>query len=307
MGRDLISNPVFNEAISVLEATVQTEAGFSARQALKEGDMESSDKAQILTYVMQIGLAALLKSKGVTPQAIIGYLVGEIAASVVAGALTAREGALIVCRRAVLYRRVMGRGTLVLVSRPFAEIKLELGKYTDIVAAIDSSPSSCIVSGLTDVVRDFSESWKGRGIKVIKVKTDVAFHSPLLNELAELLLERLAGSLKSKNPSVRLYSTSLVDPRGQDLRDAKYWTNNMINPVLLTQAVTAAASDNFKTFLEVSTHLVVAHSVEETLLSAGCEDSAVLATMNRGEPAESSILLSVASLHCVGVPVSWKN
>ena len=307
MGQDLILNPIFYEAISVMEGTVQTEAGFSALQALKDGDMESSDKVQILTYVMQIGLAALLKSKGVTPQAVIGHSVGEIAASVVADALTIREGALIVCRRAALYRRVMGRGTMVLVSRPFVEIQSELGERTDIVAAIDSSPSSCVVSGLTGIVNEFSESWKSRGIKVIKVKTDVAFHSPSLTELVKPLSESLAGSLEPKQPSMQLYSTSLTDPRGQDLRETKYWTNNMINPVLLTQAVTAAASDNYKVFLEVSTHPIVSHSVEETLLKAGFEDPVVLATMNRGKPAEPSILLSIASLHCAGIPISWKS
>ena len=307
MGQSLLSNPVFYEAIAPTEAIVQTEAGFSALQALKEGDIESSDKVQILTYVMQIGLAAVLKSKGVTPQAVIGHSVGEIAASVVANALTVGEGALIVCTRAALYRRVMGRGTMVLVSRPFAEIQSELGERTDVVAAIDSSPSSCVVSGLTDIVSEFAESWKGRGIKVIKVKTDVAFHSPSLDELVKPLSESLVKSLNPKPPSVKLYSTSLSDPRGQDLRDIGYWTNNMIKPVLLTQAVTAAASDGFRVFLEVSTHPIVSHSIEETLLNAGLEDSAILPTMNRGKPAGNSILLSIASLHCVGIPISWKS
>lgn len=307
MGKDLLTNPVFYEAISSIETIVQMEAGFSALHALKEGDIESSDKVQILTYVMQIGLAAVLKSNGVTPQAVIGHSVGEIAASVVADALTVREGALIVCRRAALYRRVMGRGAMVLVSRPFAEIHEELGERTDIVAAIDSSPSSCVVSGLTKVVGEFSESWKGRGIKVISVKTDIAFHSPSLDELVEPLTEGLAKALKPNFPSIKLYSTSLSDPSGQDLRDTKYWTNNMIKPVLLTQAVTAAASDGFQVFLEVSTHPIVSHSIEETLLSAGLENPAILPTMGRGKPAEQSLLLSIASLHCAGVPVSWKR
>ncbi len=306
MGQDLLSNPVFYEAIFTIEAIVQKEAGFSALKALKEGDIESSDKVQILTYVMQIGLAAVLKSKGVTPQAVIGHSVGEIAASVIADALTVGEGALIVCRRAALYRKVMGRGTMILVSRPFTEIQEELGDRTDIVAAIDSSPSSCVVSGLTDVVNEFAETWKGRSIKVIKVKTDIAFHSPSLDELVEPLSECLK-SLKPKSPSVKLYSTSLFDPRGQDLRDAKYWTNNMVKPVLLTQAVNAAASDDFKIFLEVSTHPIVSHSIEETLINAGHDDPAILPTMQRGKPAELSILRSIASLHCVGVPVSWKS
>ena len=307
MGQDLLSNPVFYDAISSAETVVQTEAGFSVLKALKEGDIESSDKVQILTYVMQIGLVAVLKSKGVTPQAVIGHSVGEIAAAVVANALTVKEGALIVCRRAALYRRVMGRGAMVLVSRPFAEMQSELGEGKDIVAAIDSSPSSCVVSGLSDVVGKFAEHGKDHGMKITKVKTDIAFHSPCLDELVEPLSNSLENSLEPRRPSLKLYSTSLSDPTSQDLRDTKYWINNMIKPVRLTQAITAAVADGFRIFLEVSTHPIIAHSIEETLLCTSPEDFAIFPTMKRGEPADLSILLSVASLHCVGVPVSWKN
>ena len=81
----------------------------------------------------------------------------------------------------------------------------------------------------------------------------------------------------------------------------------MIKPVLLTQAITAAASDDFRVFLEVSTHPIVSHSIEETLLNAGLEDYAVLPTLNRGNPTEHSVLFSIASLHCVGAPISWKS
>ena len=307
MGQNLLSNPVFCEAITSIETVVQIEAGFSVVQALKEGDIESSDKVQILTYVMQIGLVAVLKSKGISPEAVIGHSVGEIAAAVVADALTIREGALIVCKRSALYRRVMGRGAMVLVSLPFAEIQSELGEGNDIVAAIDSSPSSCVVSGLSDVVGKFAVDGKARGMKVAKVKTDIAFHSPSLNELVEPLSDSLANILEPRCPSLKLYSTSLCDPNSQNLRDTEYWTNNMIKPVLLTQAITAAAADGFKIFLEISTHPIVSHSIEETLLSTSLEECAVFPTMKRGEPAELSILHSVASLHCVGVPVSWKN
>ena len=307
MGQNLLSKAVFYDAVSSVETVVQTEAGFSVLKALKEGDIESSDKAQILTYVMQIGLVAVLKSKGVTPQAVIGHSVGEIAAAVVADALTVKEGALIVCRRATLYRRVMGRGAMALVSRPFAEMQSELGEGDDIVPAIDSSPSSCVVSGLSDVVCEFAEHGKDRGMKVTKVKTDIAFHSPSLNELVEPLSDSLANGLEPRRPSLKLYSTSLSDPTSQDLRDTKYWINNMIKPVRLTQAITAAVADGFRIFLEVSTHPIISHSIEETLLSTTPEDFAIFPTMKRGEPADLSILLSIASLHCVGVPVSWKN
>lgn len=158
VGEELLLSPVLLDAIEPIDPVVKTEAGFSALQALKEGDIRTSDKVQVLTYVIQISPAAVLKSKGATPQAVIGHSVGEIAASVVAGALTAKEGTLIISRRAALYRKVMGLGSMVLVSLPFADIQDELGGRHDIAAAIDSSTSSCVVSSAADVVTEFAET-----------------------------------------------------------------------------------------------------------------------------------------------------
>ncbi|KAI4126609.1 MAG: hypothetical protein LQ338_003659 [Usnochroma carphineum] len=307
MGRDMLLNVVFHEAVAAIDPTVMTEAGFSALQALELGDFQTSDRVQVLIYVMQIGLAAVLQSKGAAPQAVIGHSVGEIAASVVAGALTAKEGAIVVCRRAALYRKVMGLGTMLMVNRPYSDIQQELDNCPGITAAIDSSPSSCVVSGMADTVAKFTQSWKDGGIKVIQVKTDVAFHSPALDQLVEPLSKSLAKSLKPKSPSIKLYSTSLSNPRAQDLRGVRYWTNNMVKPVLLTQTVNAAIEDGFRVFMEVSSHPVVSHSIEETIINSGIEDYAVIPTMGRGKPAEKSILRSIAQLHCIGVPVSWKT
>ena len=307
MGQTLLDNPIFYEAILPAVPIVQAEAGFSLLQALKDGDIESTDKVQILTYVMQIGLTAVLKSNGVFPQAIIGHSVGEIAASVAAGALTVHEGAFIVSRRATLYRRVMGQGAMILVNEPFEEAQKELCDRGEVVVAIDASPSSCVVSGTAKVVNELAESLKARNVKVAKVKTDIAFHSPTLAGLVEPLTEGLVRKLKPKPPSVRLYSTSLTDPRGQNPRDAHYWTENMVGPVLLRQAVSAAAEDGFKVFLEVSTHPIIVQSIEETLIGAGVEEPAVIPTMNRGKQADRSILTAIAHVHCAGMPISWKS
>ncbi len=307
MGQELLSTAVFYETVASIDALVKTEVGFSALEALKNGDFDSSDKVQVLTYVMQIGLAAVLKSKGITPQAVIGHSSGEIAASVVAGTLTAEEGALVVCRRAVLYREVVGLGSMVLVNSPSAKIQEEIGAREDIAVAIDSSPSSCVVSGSIDIVTEFTETWKARGIKIFQVKSDIAFHSPVLNRLKEPLTQSLSNDIDPKAASIKLYSTSLLDPRAQDLRDVDYWINNMVHPVLLRQTINAAAEDGFRTSLEISSHPIVSHSINETLMDRETKDYAVIPTMFRGKPAEKSILSSIAQLHCHGASVSWKR
>ena len=307
MGRDLLHDPLFRQAVAAIDHIVESEMGFSAIQALNGGDFDDSDKVQVLTYTMQIGLSAVLRAKGLKPQAVIGHSVGEIAASVAAGALTADEGALLVCKRAKLYRQVMGLGSMILVNSQFSEIESELDGREDIVAAIDSSPSSCVVSGENSAVAEFDQSLKARGIKTFKVKTDVAFHSPMLKTLVSPLQAALADSLQPRSPVVKLYSSSDPDPRTECLRDIKYWTNNMINPVLLTSAVEAAAEDGLRLFLEVSSHPIVSQSISETLMEKGIEDFGVVSTMERKKPAKKSIQLGIAQLYCRGADIQWKK
>lgn len=307
MGQELLQSSVFYEAVAALDQIVQAEMGFSALTALGNGEFESSDKIQVLTYVMQIGLTAILRSKGLQPQAIIGHSVGEIAASVAAGALKLEEGALLVCRRAKLYQKVMGLGSMLLVNSPFSEIGQELSGRMDIVAAIDSSPSSCVVSGTADAVEKFKQILSARGVMTFQVKTDIAFHSPMLEQLIAPLYHDIKNSISPRSPGIMLYSTSDPNPRTNGLRDIKYWADNMVNPVLLSSAIEAAANDGLRLFLEVSTHPIISHSIRETLISKGIEDCSVISTMFRNKQAEKSILLSIAQLYCKGAEVNWRK
>jgi 6-methylsalicylic acid synthase len=307
MAKELINDPVFYSAVSSLDSIVQQEIGFSAIESLKTGNFESSSEIQVLTYIMQVGLAAVLRSKGLEPDAIIGHSVGEIAATVAAGSLTPEEGAIIVTRRAKLYARFAGTGGMILVNIPFPDMQQRLAGRSDVAPAIDSSPSSCVVSGEADALDQLIGDLKAEGIKAFRVKTDIAFHHPMLEALRADLVSSLTGALSPKAPSVRLYSTSLPDPRGDSPRDIDYWTSNMINPVRLTSAVGAALEDGSRIFLEVSSHPILAHSISETLMDKGVEDFAVANTMTRNKPANKTILHSIAQLHCRGANVNWKK
>ncbi|KAL1640659.1 Type I Iterative PKS [Diplodia intermedia] len=306
MGKELLQNPVFLQAIAPLDEIVQREVGYSAVEALRTGDFEHSDHIQVLTYVVQVGLSQVLRSKGVEPQAVIGHSVGEIAASVAAGCLTAEEGALVVTRRARLYAQVKGLGGMALVNLPFSDVAKELNGRRDIVPAIDSSPSSCVVSGETGPLAEYVESLKARSIKTFQVKTDVAFHCPMLEQLADPLAEALSKALNPRPAVVPLYSTSNAYPRADSLRNIDYWVNNMISPVWLTSAVNAAVEDGFRVFLEVSTHPIVTHSINETLAERDLADAATIGTMRRNAPAEKSVQHAVAQLWGKGSQVDFK-
>ena len=310
MGKELITNPIFRNATAPLDRIIKEEVGFSAFDLLQGGEFERSDVVQILTYVMHIGIAAILRSKGISPTAIIGHSVGEIAASVTAGCLTPEEGALITARRARLYAQVRGQGAMFMINLPFQQVASEVAGLPDVVAAIDSSPSSCVVSGKLDAVQEYAEDVKKRGIKAMQVKTDIAFHSEnMLSPLAAPLMEALVNDIKPRQPTTTLYSTSNPNTRSDGLRDANYWVNNMVNPVLLNSAVTAAVKDGFRLFLEVSSNPIVAHSINETLMDFGVNDDefAVIPTVQRNKPAETSIVQSVCALYTKGAKIDFKK
>ncbi|KAH7092165.1 hypothetical protein FB567DRAFT_434875 [Paraphoma chrysanthemicola] len=305
MGKKLLEDPIFYRTMAPLDHIVKQELGYSAIESLKSGVFEASDEIQVLTYLVQVGLGQLLMSKGTYPQAIIGHSVGEIAASVTAGCLTMEEGTLIVARRARLYAQVKGLGAMYLVNRPYSEVSAELTGINDVVAAIDSSPTSCIVSGAIVPLTTYIENLKSRGTRVFQVKTDIAFHSPMLDGQSKALEDDLSGAINPRHPEIKLYSTSQDDPRATVPRDCSYWVKNMISPVWLTSAVKAAVEDGHRIFLEVSTHPIVLQSVEEILEHTGLQDVVTIPTMRRGQPADRSILYAIAQLHIKGANIDF--
>jgi 6-methylsalicylic acid synthase len=305
MGRELLATePVFARVINELGPVFQDEIGFTPRRVLLDGELDTVDKVQTMIFAMQVGLAALWRAAGVEPAAVIGHSVGEIAAAVVAGALSPQDGARLVCRRSVLMREVAGKGAMALVGLPFAEVARRLAGRTDLVPAIAASPVSTVVAGDPDAVEEVIGTWPDDGITVRRVAADVASHSPHMAPLVDRLVTAVRD-LRPRPPAVPFYSTVLAQPRMTEPPGAGYWAKNLREPVRFADAVAAAAHDGFRAFLEVSPHPVVAHSVNETLEGAGIEDAFVGVTLRRDRPERLSLATAIAAAHVAGVPVGW--
>ncbi|KAI1122634.1 6-methylsalicylic acid synthase [Nemania abortiva] len=310
MGLELLQNPIFLRAIAELDGIVQKEAEFSAIEALRTGDFETADRVQILTYIIQIGLYDVLVSQGLAAQAVIGHSVGEIAASVVAGCLTREEGLLLVARRARLYAQLRNEisGAMSLVNMPYSVVAEELRGREDLVVAIDSSPSTCVVSGEAQSVAKYVEGLKARNIRTFRVNTDVPFHSPMLKPYMKALEEALDGALSPQRSALPVYSTSNADPRTMVPRDIEYWQTNTVCSVLLKSAVNAAAEDGYRIFIEVSAHPIVLNSVDDTMLDRGLtdEDFTTIPVMKRDSPALISINKAVANAYTAGARINFE-
>lgn len=211
MGSELLaSEPAFAAVIDEIDPVFQAELGFSAREALSTGALGTTDRVQALTFAIQAGIAALLTERGITPAAIIGHSVGEVAACVAAGVFDLVHGAKVACYRARGFRGVAGQGAMALVGLSFEDAQQRLCQRDDVVAAISSAPESTVVSGTVEAIEQLQQRWPDDGISVRRVNTDVAFHSPQMDGLTSQLA-RLTADL----PGGRTLRAALLDRPGR--------------------------------------------------------------------------------------------
>ncbi|SDI17048.1 type I polyketide synthase [Nonomuraea jiangxiensis] len=305
MARELLArDAVFAEVIDRLEPIFNAEMGLSPRAAILDDEPQPVDVVQPMIFALQVGLGAVWRACGVRPDAVVGHSVGEIAAAVTAGALTLEQGARLVCRRSVLLRQVLGKGAMSMVNLTPDEAARRLGDRRDVAVAVAAAAHSAVISGDIPAVAEVSRQWQAEGLTVRPVASDVAFHSPHMDPLLDDLATA-AADLPPRPPAIPLYSTALADPRSTAPRDGAYWAANLGRQVRFAQAVTAAAEDGYRLFLEVSPHPVVEHSINETLDALGIEDAYATHTLRRNRPERETLLANLGSLYCHGLDVDW--
>ncbi|SDJ97581.1 Acyl transferase domain-containing protein [Actinopolyspora mzabensis] len=303
MGRELLAtNASFARALDEIAPVFRAELGSTPRELLELGTLDDVGEIQPLIYAIQVALTAVWRDCGVEPAAVVGHSVGEIAAAVAAGVMNARDGARLVCRRSVLLRGVAGNGAMFMTDLSFEEARRRVEEIPDVSAAISASPCWTVVSGERSAIDDLAQELRGEGGVVRRIDSNVAFHSPQLTPLVDDMAEA-AQELVNSSPKVRLYRTAIEAPRAEPHDYRHYWATQLRAPVRFSQAVSAAAEDGYRVFLEVSPHPVVTHSIREVLFELDVRDWFVTGTLRRGTGDRAALLTNLAASHCYGIPV----
>jgi len=148
-----------------VEPLIARESGFSVTEAMTAPETVTGiDRVQPTIFTMQVALAAAMRAYGVQPGAVIGHSLGEVAASVVAGALSLEDGVRVICRRSRLMSRIAGSGAMASVELPATQVLSELAGRgtTDVALAVVASPQSTVIGGATETVRKLVAAWEQR-------------------------------------------------------------------------------------------------------------------------------------------------
>ncbi|WXB20298.1 SDR family NAD(P)-dependent oxidoreductase [Pendulispora albinea] len=307
MGQELRARePVFREA---LEACAKAMGPYLDGSLLEElGAPEEKyhltriDRVQPMLFAMQVSLTALWRAWGVEPDAVMGHSMGEVAAAHVAGALSLEDAARVICERSKLVTRAAGRGGMALTELSLSEAKAAIGKYGERVSiAASNSPRSTVLSGEKEALEEILRELGERGVFARWVRVDFASHSAQMDPLRGELLERLRG-IRPKAGTVAIHSTLLGRVIDGSEMDAKYWGDNLREPVLLARMVGRQLEEEEGTvFVEVSAHPILTTDVE------ACGAKAVQPTLRRHTPERASMLGTLGALWSAGSAIDWSR
>jgi acyl transferase domain-containing protein len=305
MGRELLASaPAFRAALRLCDDAVRAEAGWSVldriAQAIDLGD--AVEYVQPTLWAVQVSLAALWRSWGVEPDLVIGHSMGEIAAATVAGALTLRDAAAVICRRSRLAARSTGRGAM-------ASVALSVDETTEVIAArsdrvsiaVVNSPHSTVISGEPGAVAEILGELAERDVYCRRIDVAFAAHSPLVDHLAGDLRTALAD-VAARPGKVAIHSTVFDEIMDGSTLDAEYWVRNFREPVLFSSATHSVLRMGPTIFVEISPHPILVPAVDECVATYGLDGTA-LPSLYRDRPELATMLTSLGALHTAGCPI----
>ncbi|MGB3438706.1 MAG: type I polyketide synthase, partial [Actinophytocola sp.] len=295
----LDTEPVFRATIEDCERALAPHVDWSLLDVLRAGVPDRVDIVQPALWAVMLGLAALWRAAGVRPAAVVGHSQGEIAAAVVAGALSIEDGAAVVALRAKAIGAVLsGRGGMVSVAAGVDAVTELIAPWgTAIGVAAVNGPLSTVVSGDADALDALLAAIPDRSRRI---PVDYASHSAHV-DLIRADLHTALADISPRAAEVPFFSALTGGEFDTTGLDAGYWYENLRRTVRFDQAVAAVRDRGRSTFIEVSPHPVLTVGVEETL--AG--DGVVLGTLRRESGGRERWLTALAEAWVRGLPVDW--
>ncbi|WP_410617202.1 SDR family NAD(P)-dependent oxidoreductase [Amycolatopsis sp. lyj-109] len=229
--------PVFAEAVDELAAFFPAEV----RAVLLDpahGAARDPGVGLPALFTASVAMARLLESWGVRPDAVLGHSVGEYAAAVVAGVLSASDAARLVAERSRLMTGLDGGGMLAVPLGEAAVLRL-LARHPGLDLAAVNAEDACAVSGARADVERLRAELAAGGVRARWVGVDVAAHSRLV-EPAMPALRAVAARLSPRPAEIPLISTL----PGSDPADPEHWVRHLRGTVRFASALgTACGAD----------------------------------------------------------------
>ena len=185
--------------------------------------MNETKISQPVVFIIEYALAMMWMSKGVYPEAMIGYSIGEYVAAVLSGVMSIDDALMLVTKRAQLIDK-LPMGAMLAVPLSEEEVQKEL--IGSLAVAVRSTPNQTVVAGELNEIEELEKILRSKDIVSRKLQSTHAFHTAMLQSLHIPLLE-LVDSFELKAPKTpfisNLSGTWITE---KEATDPSYWARH---------------------------------------------------------------------------------
>eukprot|EP00026_Physarum_polycephalum_P000013 Phypoly_transcript_00013.p1 GENE.Phypoly_transcript_00013~~Phypoly_transcript_00013.p1 ORF type:complete len:3714 (+),score=596.07 Phypoly_transcript_00013:46-11187(+) len=322
MGRDLLHHKVFRASFDQVDKILQQLTGWSVLERLQKSKdepaiLDDTSISQPSMFAIQVSLVDLWRHWGVTPAAVVGHSIGEIAAAYASGAITLQQGVQIVFNRSSLQKRLANSGKMLAVNLSMQDTQDFLSAHgapeTRVCIAAVNSPTACTLAGDAQELEAIHNKLDEAGTFNRVLRVNIAFHSPYTEPIKKDFLH-LQIQASVDTPQVPFFS-SVTGKAIEGKIYPQYWWNNIREAVLFNQAASQliyhfleldqSNAPSKYIFLEIGPHPVLATYTKEIIGSFANFPGVVLPSLKRDANEFDTILTSLAQLHAFGVVVDW--
>ena len=191
-----------------------------------------------------------------------GHSLGEFAALVAAGALSAEDGLRLVAERGRLMQDagVRSRGGMLAV-RGGAEQGAPLAARHGLTIANDNSPDQVVLSGAREAIDAAAAGAKDEGLRAIALPVAGAFHSPLMAP-AVAALEAALADVELREPHTTVICAGTTKPFEDPRREL---VEGVLAPVRWRETLLALRERGAERYIETGPGKVLSGLVRKTL------------------------------------------
>lgn len=247
MGKEMYDSSAAAKAVFVMADSIRKGTSKQCFEGTKE-ELCQTVNTQPCVFAADLAAARALEEKGIKPDFVAGFSLGEIAALAFSGILSDEEAFRLVCKRGELMDKAANENKGAMA----AVMKLSPEKVEEICSGFDktypvnyNSPAQTVVATTEENAEAFCEAVKEAGGKAKLLAVSGAFHSPFMAQAAEGLAEYMKD-VEFGSPKLPIYSNYTAKPYEGDFKSlVKAQVESPVRWQTIIENMTAQGVDTF--------------------------------------------------------------
>lgn len=214
-------------------------------------ELSITKNTQPCLFCVDLACAVALTEKGVKPDVVAGFSLGESAAVTFAGMVSLEDGIKLVIKRGLLMQasaEKVNSAMAAVLKLTNEQVEQISSKYNKVYPVNYNCPGQLVVAGEKEQLESFAKDvaeLKGRA-KILNVSG--GFHSPFMAEAAEGL-EKELENYQLNEGVIPVYSNFTAKPYGENKKELI--VKQVTNPVRWQDTIENMIADGVDTFIEV--------------------------------------------------------